>query len=120
VKANSQLASYDITSVNETIFNVPTNRQNYLYLFTEREGLTSELVQLDIVNEVIIEITTVNQLNAMITSFDTIGKYYILKNDLDLTTGRMDQLSTANVFGGIFDGGGYTLKNYSAKSLRGG
>src|SRR5690554_1630053 len=120
VQSNPNLGAFEISRVNDTINNLPTDRLGYVYLYTEREGLISELVQIKIVNEVIVEISTVNQLNAMITAFDSIGKYYVLMNDIDISTGRLDQLSTSNVFGGIFDGNGYALKNYSARSLRGG
>ncbi len=120
IKNNPALNTHEITSVHETLKNLPTNRLKYVYLFTEREDLVSELVKIELVNEVIVEIYTVNQLNAMITAFDSIGKYYVLMNDIDISTGRLDQLSTANVFGGVFDGNGYTLKNFSTKTLRGG
>ncbi|WP_025724463.1 immunoglobulin-like domain-containing protein [Acholeplasma granularum] len=120
LKASNNLNSAVIENVNGRLNNLSTSRLPYIYLFTQREDLTSEVIRIDIINEVIIEISTVNQLNAMITSFDSIGKYYILVNDIDISTGRLDQLSTANVFGGVFDGNGYTLKNYSAQVLRGG
>lgn len=120
VRASNDVQSIEITRVNQTLQGLNTSRQNYVYMYTERDGLVSELVKLDIDNEVIVEITNVNQLNAMITSFDSIGKYYVLMNDIDISTGRLDQLSTANVFGGVFDGNGYTLKNYATTSLRGG
>jgi len=120
VQASPNLQSHQITRVNQTLQGLATDRQNYVYMYTERDGLVSELVQLDIINEVIVEIRTVNQFNAMITAFDSIGKYYMLMNDIDISTGRLDQLSTANVFGGVFDGNGYTLRNYSTTSLRGG
>src|SRR5690606_25024085 len=90
VQASAHLQSFEITRVNQTLQGLNTSRQNYVYMYTERDGLISELVKLDIINEVIVEIRTVNQLNAMITAFDSIGKYYILMNDIDISTGRLD------------------------------
>lgn len=114
------LLSVDITAVNGSIKNIPTERMKYVYMYTIRDGQTSSLIRAEIASETIVYITNITQLNEMITAFDSGGKYYILMNDIDLSTGRLDSLSTANVFRGIFDGNGHTLYNHKATLLRGG
>lgn len=120
IKNSNDLLSIEISRVNGRILDIETNRLPYLYMYTLREALYSEVVRLDILQEQIVEIRTIQDLNSMITSFSSTGKYYVLMNDIDMSTGRIDQLSTSNVFRGVFDGNGYTLRNYGANMLRGG
>lgn len=121
VKYLENLQSVSITDTKGTILNIPTNRVKYLYMYTDRDGLESQLVKTKIISEEIINVSTPEQFNAMVTSYNTKGKYYVLTNAIDFNGGAaLNQLSTMNVFSGVFDGNGYTLKNVNKTVLRAG
>lgn len=120
VASLAELQQIEITSVNGNLEKVPTGRMKYLYMYTIREDLVSELVKIEIQNEVVVPIRNVFDFNAMVTAFDSTGKYYVLENDIDLSEGRLDLLATSNVFSGVFDGQGHKLYNLEKTVLRGG
>ncbi len=120
VASLAELQSSVINAVNGNIEKVPTNRKKYIYMYTDRDDMLSELVRVKLQNEEIILVEDIEDFNAMVTAISTVGKYFILQNDIDLSSGRLDLLSTSNVFSGIFDGQNYKLYNLDKTVLRGG
>lgn len=121
VKNLNNFSHQTITSTSGSISDLNTFRMKYLYMFTIRDGIESELVMIPIKSEVIIYISTAKELNDMIITVDSKGKYYILNNDIDLKGGNdLNLLSTSNVFRGVFDGNGYKIYNLEKTVLRAG
>ncbi|CCV64583.1 predicted pectin lyase [Alteracholeplasma palmae J233] len=107
-----------LVEINDTsmmLENIQSNRKKYIYLITETNELYSQIIKYDIVNEEVIEITTEEEFNQMLSEPITKGKYYKLMNNLDFT-GKTMSIST--IFEGVLDGNGFKVMNLTEKNLR--
>lgn len=71
-------------------------------------------------------IRTADDLLAINESAETLSKYYILGNDIDLqgaeiyAIGRYEETDMSQAFTGTFDGAGFTIRNFTVRSAKDG
>jgi pectate lyase len=100
--------------------NLDVELYDYIHFVVVSNDLNSKVFSHKIDKELVVEISTPAEFNAMLIDLNSNGRYYKLLNDIDFTDYELHYLNADNVFQGVFDGQGFTLKNLNRHAYGGG
>ncbi|HHW79674.1 MAG TPA: hypothetical protein GX742_02600, partial [Acholeplasmataceae bacterium] len=116
----AQGLTQEITSTTVEFKDIDVELFDYIHFVVVSNERNSSLFTHKVDKETVVEITTPAEFNAMLIDFRSNGKYYKLMNDLDFTDYELYYLNSDNIFQGVLDGQGYTIKNLYRHGYGGG